>query len=59
MDEVFGADLMFKITAVWWLVLRLVVELCATMASPPASVKSPLSAVCQMKVNKWRKIPMS
>jgi hypothetical protein len=59
MDEVFGADLMFKITVVWWLVLRLVVELCATMARRPPSVTSPLSAACQMKVNEWRKIPMS
>lgn len=59
MVEVFGADLMFAITAVWWLVLRLVVELCATAAPRPTSVMSPLSAVCQMKVNRWRKIPMS
>lgn len=59
MDEVFGVDLMFTITAVWWLVLRLVVELCVTLAARPASVTSPLTAVCQMKVNRWRKIPMS
>ena len=59
MDEVFGVDLMFKITAVWWLVLRLVVELCATMARRPAPVTSPLSAICQLKVNEWRKIHTS